>query len=215
MRLDLAERLRCPAAHPPTPLVIIASEVVERDLVRGSAGCPVCHAEVRVAEGDVWFDAPSGAAPRPAPRADDPAALERLTALLGLAEPGGTVLLTGRFATLALPLAAASDVGVVTLGDSEGSPTPGEGHRGGFAVASVRGALRSVPFSDGTFRAAALDALTPALASDAVRAVAAGGRVLGALAVPRPEGVAELARDATEWVGERAAAAPLVPLRRG
>jgi len=105
----------------------------------------------------------------------------------------------------------------VTLGDDASAPPPGEGHRRGLAVAAVRGVPGAVPFTDATFRGAALGASLPsALVADAVRCVMAGGRVVGAAALPLPDGVRELARDDAEWVGERAAPTPIVTLgRRG
>ncbi|MBL8997847.1 MAG: hypothetical protein JNL44_11075 [Gemmatimonadetes bacterium] len=225
MRLDLSERLRCPSAHQPTPLVIVADEVLERDLVRGTAGCPVCRAEVRIARGDLWFEdaaAPAGtrveggagAGTGVAP-SHDIAGLERLMALLGLSEPGGAILLTGGYARFALPLAATLDFSVVTFADRGEGPAPGDGHERGFALAAVRGAPSAVPFSDGTFRAAALDAgLGPALVQDALRCTVPGGRVVAPVALPRPDGVQELARDGREWVGETVPAAPMVTLGR-
>lgn len=230
MRLDLSERLRCTAAHQPTPLVIVAAEVVERDLVRGTAGCPVCRAEVRIARGDLWFGdaseseaaaaasagiAPGASATAPVPH--DVAGLERLMAFLGLSEPGGAVLLTGDYARLALQLAATLDFSVVTFADRGAGPAPGAGHERGFALAAVRGSPGAVPFGDGTFRAAALGAgLGPALVRDALRCIVPGGRVMAPVGLPRPDGVQELARDEREWVGETVPAAPMVTLgRRG
>lgn len=198
MRLEIAERMRCPRPHAPTPLIIVALEKADRELVRGVGGCPACHLEMRVEGGDALFP---GAAPDPAwrpadaSRADDAAALVRLVALLGVAEPGGAVLLTGRYSALAGALAAQCDVAVVVL--NADSPS-------GAGVSRAYVAEPSVPFSDGTFRAAAVDRTVPApTALDVVRAVAAGGRVLGAAAVPLPPGLRELARDGAEWVAER------------
>lgn len=227
MRIDLAERLRCPSPHQPTPLVIVAAEVVERDLVRGTAGCPVCHAEVRIARGDLWFgDAAEAAtasadiapgAPTTIAEPHDVAGLERLMALLGLSEAGGAVLLTGDYARLALQLAATLDFSVVIVVDRGEGPGPGAGLERGFALAAVRGSPGAVPFSDGTFRAAALGAgLGPALVRDALRCIVPGGRVMGPAGLPRPDEVQELARDEREWVGETVPAAPMVTLgRRG
>lgn len=216
MRLEIAERLRCPHPHAPTPLIVVADRVIERDLIQGRAGCPVCRSEARVEEGDVWFDAPvaaTGAASVPSTPADH-VALERLVALLGLAEPEGTVLLTGAYARFALLVATSAEVGVVTLAD-HGSPASA-GYRRGLAVSAVHGVASRLPFADATFRAAAVDTtLASSLVTDVVRAVRVGGRVVAAAALDRPAGVRELARDATEWVGERESAAPLVPLGRG
>lgn len=224
MRLELAERLRCPAPHhAPTPLIVVAREVASRELRVGMVGCPVCSLEARIAGGDLWFgtSAPSSA-PAPAsaagtdvagdgaPGANPVAAdVERLVALMGLAEPGGAVLLTPAYAALALVLASAAGVTVVLHDPAEQSRVPG--------IAAVRGLPDAVPFTDGTFRAAVLDAAAGACAADAVRCVVPQGRVIGAAGLAVPPGVTVLARDAREWVGERGALpGPMVPLgRRG
>lgn len=195
MQLELAERLRCPRPHAPTPLVVVAGERHDRDLRSGVAGCPTCALEARIVAGDVWF--PSATAPSVG--AGDPAeahARDRLLALLDLAEPGGAVLLTGRYATVARALAEAVETHVVALNAAAAGPY----------TSAVHLAEPAVPFSDGTFRAAALDAELPLpLILDAVRTVAVGGRVLGRLPLDRPATVDELARDAREWVAARVA----------
>lgn len=204
--------MRCPRAHAPTPLVVVARRTAERELLAGFAGCPLCRLEARIEEGDVHFpDAPVSASGNPVGTDGtdaEGARLERLVALLGLAEPGGAVLLTGHYAALAPGLAAALDVVVVTLDAAPPVRAPG--------VATVWYGQDAVPFSDATFRAAALDAALPLpRVLDAIRTVAVGGRVLGALPLERPAVVRELARDATEWVGEREPGpTTVVPLRR-
>lgn len=212
MRLDLAERLRCPRAHVATPLVVVTTAVAERDLRRGFVGCPVCQLEARIADGVVTF-----AEAEDLPLADDGwgPTLDRLVALLGLAEPGGSVLLTGRYAACAADLARATDVAVVVMGAAAGIGA--DEH-----VGVVRGLRAAVPFSDATFRAVALDLPTDtavsadvaAFAADAVRSVAVGGRVLARSATAVPDGIKELARDETEWVGERQLVSAPVELRR-
>lgn len=210
MRLDIAERLRCPVAHVATPLVIVATRTVERDLMEGVAGCMICHREAVVRAGDVIFPGASeigaSAARVKTPTtadslrttarpATDGEGLDRLMALLGLAEPGGAVLLTGRYGLLAAALSEAVEVHVVVW---NAEPTRGAG------VSVVRLAEPVVPFSDNTFRAAALDADTPLpVLLDAVRVLQIGGRLVGAMPLERPHGVRELARDTAEWVGER------------
>lgn len=215
MRLELAERLRCPRPHAPTPLVVVASQVVERDLRRGEAGCPVCRYEARIVDGDLVdggprtpADARPRAAASPTASPTEARELERLVALLGLAEPGGAVLLTGGYAALANDLASRCDVAVIT--DSPRASRPLED-----PVAAVLGFTEAMPFTDGTFRAAALAAGTPpALATDQVRCVATGGRVVAPASVDRPAGLRELARDAQEWVAETEARPRVVELKR-
>lgn len=193
MQLDIAERLRCPRPHAATPLILVAHRTDDRDLVAATAGCMTCHLEVSVRDGDVFFPGASSAQRTDAAASTD--ALDRLVALLGLAEPGGAVLLTGRYAALAAAVASAVDVHVVARNVE---PARGAG------VSVVHLAEPVVPFSDNTFRAAALDADTPLpVLLDAVRALQVGGRLLATLPLERPHGIRELARDATEWVGER------------
>ncbi len=107
------------------------------------------------------------------------------------------MLLTGRYAALAAAVSEMVDVHVVVL---NAEPVRGAG------VSVVHLPEPVVPFSDNTFRAAALDHDTsmPVLL-DTVRALQVGGRLLAVLPLERPFGIRELARDATEWVGEREA----------
>lgn len=191
MRLDLAERLRCPNSHAPTQLIVVAQESDGRELIKGFAGCPVCHLEARIIAGAVrfpGFEEPSARVSTPHPAAH---AVERLRAQLGLAEEGGSVLLMGRYAAFGMALAGAMEIGVVTMMAPR---------------ATVRLFEPVVPFTDHTFRAVAMDmAVDPAMAADAVRTVVPGGRVLGANPLPMPAMVKETARDQVEWVGEREA----------
>jgi hypothetical protein len=206
MRLELAERLRCPNAHLPTPLVVVSREKRDRDLREGVAGCPVCRLEARITGGHLRFE---GDAPAPAFTATGAAPeLERVVALLGLAEPGGALLLTGRYAALAEPLAALIEATVVVM--HADAPSASD------QVAAVLGALTRVPFTDATFRGAALDDGTPqALVEDAARTVVSQGRVLGAGNLPLPGGLKELARDDREWIAARVLVGPIVELKRG
>lgn len=198
--------------------MVVARQVDDRELVSGFAGCPVCHLEARIADGVVRFPAgePERSAEARTPTApvfaeDD---FTRLAALLGLDEPGGTVLLTGSYARFAARLAAELELAVVIVGPPT-LDTP----------ASMPGASLveleepAIPFSDHTFRAAALDATgtqqhVRALMADAIRTVTIGGRVLGMEALPLPDDVKELARDEREWVGQRERAAMRVTLGR-
>lgn len=206
MRLELAERLRCPNPHAPTPLVVVSRRKRDRELLEGFAGCPVCQLEVPIVEGHVRFsgNAPSSTAPEAGTATD----LDRLVALLGLGEPEGTVLLTGRYGLVAEALAEATGVSVVLMHAARVSPAS-------ELVSAVLGAPPRVPFTDMTFRGAALDKATPiALAADAVRAVAMGGRVVGAASLAVAAGLRELARDDHEWVAAREGSGAIVELSR-
>lgn len=202
LRLDLAERLRCPAPHEATPLIVVARRVEERELLEGFAGCAVCHLEARVTGGVARFEAPHAitisSGDDDGGSRDDAAQpvaadIERTGALLNLAEPGGAVLLTGRYAAMASALRLA--FGVATV------------------VVHSRG---EVPFTDQTFRAAALDHQrgTPQAGGDAVRTVAVGGRILLPVTCDLPPAVRQLAVDDKERLGEREAPSQVVPLSR-
>lgn len=213
MRLELAEKLICPAMHEATPLIVVSHETIERDLRRADLGCMVCRRQGELREGSVRLvAADAGRTPEAAavvhasPRVDDDSVL-RLAALLGLNEPGVSVLLGAQFAPFAPVLAERHDAIVAVHGAAGASPA-GVGY---VVVSEGR-----VPFASGSFAAAALDASMPAATiADALRCVRVGGRVVGELALPLPAGVRALARDAEGWVGELVvAASPIIPLRR-
>jgi SAM-dependent methyltransferase len=207
MRLELAERLVCPAPHAATPLIVVADETVDRDLIRGTAGCMTCHREARVAGGSVDFGGSVEMASSTAPVLEpSEALLSRLTALLALGDAGIPLLLGDTYQRVAPALAERFDAAVAVL-DALG-PSP-------HGVGYVRGAGSRVPFADGCFHAAALDShLSEDALADAVRCVRVGGRVLGDVHMPPPPRVRELARDAEHWVGEVIAPPTVVPLRR-
>lgn len=211
MRLELAERLVCPAPHARTPLIVVAEETRARDLVRGTAGCMLCHREGTFLEGSLHFD-DAATRPRlavhdsPAPGAAVDAELLRLVALLGLGEAGLPVLLAASFAAFAAALAAQHDALVAVVGVAAPSPS---------GVGYVSGCGDALPFADASFHAAALDgAMSATLMADAVRCLRTGGRVLAGISLAVPPGVRELARDDRHWVGEVVPPAIVVPLRR-
>lgn len=199
MRLEIAERMRCPRPHEATSLVVVARRIDDRELIDGVAGCPACAAEFEVRGGDVYFGEPS-----PTQRAvirhdarDDRERLDRLMALLMLAEPGGALLLSGGYARFGAPLVQEIDVAVLAL-------RPTEALDAEPALSTIHLSEDLLPFSDETFRAAAIDdSVAPALAAAIVQGVAVGGRVVGANSLPLPPNLRELARDASEWVAER------------
>jgi hypothetical protein len=189
MRLELAERLRCPGAHAPTPLIVVAQETHDRVLHRAIVGCAVCGLEARIASGVLTL--PSGFAVRRADDGVDPTAdvadvadVERLAALLHLDAPGGAILLAGGYARFGAPLASGYGVQAIAL----------------VPPAVTRGAAPAIPFTDATFRAAAVEGLPDASLADLARVIAPGGRIVAPTTVELPVGVSLLARDAREWV---------------
>lgn len=189
MRLELAERLRCPGAHAPTPLIVVAQETHDRVLHRAIVGCAVCGFEARIASGVLTL--PSGFAVRRADDGVDPTAdvadvadVERLAALLHLDAPGGAILLAGGYARFGAPLASGYGVQAIAL----------------VPPAVTRGAAPAIPFTDATFRAAAVEGLPDASLAELARVIAPGGRIVAPTTVELPVGVSLLARDAREWV---------------
>lgn len=212
MRLELAERLRCPGAHASTPLIVVAQETRDRVLRRAIVGCAVCGLEARITAGALTFPdglVVAGAAGAPAadlgraaaaddvragaavPADVDAAALERLVALLHLDAPGGAVLLAGGYARFAEALEASHDVHAVVLAAAHDTRD------------ERRDGTRSIPFTDATFRAAAVAAMSPALLGDLPRVVTPGGRIVAVVGIEPPAGARILARDDREWVAER------------
>ena len=74
MHVELTEILRCPNAHAESPLVASATRQVERRILQGTLGCPVCGREYPIQDGVVEFRtsvAPEGGA-RSGPRLISP-----------------------------------------------------------------------------------------------------------------------------------------------
>jgi hypothetical protein len=105
VHLLLTDRLTCPRCGPRFGLILLARQVVDRRVLEGTLGCPNCRDgfDVRGGFGDLRAPPrgplPEGRAGDPAPSA--PADVERLAALLGVAEGPGTLALVGEPARLA------------------------------------------------------------------------------------------------------------------
>ena len=199
MDLALVERLICPRAHEPAPLVVRADDVVEGRLLRGAVGCPVCRDEWPVVDGRVQFG------PVPAGDATDISDVATIAALLALTEPGTLVLVDGAPSALTAALVDEFGAMVVALDaprDSRASAVMNGAERVPLAVGAARGVLLLRSSRDASFVASAARALAP------------GGRMIGAPGVLMPGDVRELARDERLWVGERERVTAPVPLRR-
>jgi hypothetical protein len=105
VHLLLTDRLTCPRCGPGFGLILLARQVVDRRVLEGTLGCPNCRDgfDVRGGFGDLRAPPrgalPEGRAGDPEPSA--PADVERLAALLGVAEGPGTLALVGEPARLA------------------------------------------------------------------------------------------------------------------
>jgi hypothetical protein len=208
MFIELVDALRCTREHPDTWLV---ASIVERDdrIIRtGALGCPICSREYPIRGGVAWFGVEAAvlddAPPTLGADAGDDAML--LGAMLEASE-GATIAVTGRWARAAielvgmLPMRAYVINPDVTVADSE---------RTGV-IRSAEG----IPLAPNALRGVALDDAnaTPENVASAIRALAAGGRLVAPAAFPVPQELVELARDERWWVAEKPR--PLVGLRRG
>jgi uncharacterized protein YbaR (Trm112 family) len=220
VHIDLIETLRCPRPHEESWLVATFDRMVGRRIADGTLGCPICHASYPIVGGIARLedDGPparaaagtSGARPRPADGGDAPL---RLAALLALAEGGGLAVLSGTWAREAAGVAElVPDVHLLLL-DPVGWDRPLEESAETISVVVAGGRL---PIAAAAARGVALDArhADAAMLGTASRALRDGGRLVAPAASRLPEGISELVRDASVWVGERRAAPRLVPLGR-
>ncbi len=177
MHLLLTDHLSCPRCGPAFGLILLADRMEEHRVRDGTLGCPNCRDgfPVRDGFGDLRApprgELPSGRAG--APGRADPAAAERLWALLGVAEGPGTLLLVGSAARLAAAVAERiPGVEVVAL-DADMARWP-EAPR-----VSRMAARPGIPFFSRTLRGVAVDGtLGVRWLEEAARAVAPLSRVV-------------------------------------
>jgi len=209
MFIELVDDLRCPRPHEEIWLVAAADRTEGRDILEGTLGCPVCHAEYPIHRGIVWFTSPDPPPAVDATAADRDAELAmRLAAFLDLGEARGLAVLSGSWGTAAALLRGVVPAHMVVL-----NPTTAVPSGDGVSVLVCHGAL---PLAESSSLGIALDAAhaTPTYSGAAVRALGPRGRLVAPAGTPVPEGVTEVARDGALWVAERAAAPPqLVVLR--
>lgn len=200
MFVELIEHLRCPNEHEQSPLVATATRSENRHIIDGVLGCPVCHAEFPIREAVAEFGQRPTVAAFEIP--SDETAM-RVAAFLELTDAQGFALLCSRWAIHLDPLQKVTDTPIVAVNPSIAMPVR-------RAAGAIRGDV--IPFAEGSARAFALDnGASKAIISSGVRAVRAGGRVLGPATLPVPEGVTEIVRDETIWVGEKTAASGGTP----
>ena len=209
MFVELIESMRCPRDHEDTALVASSRRTENRHIIEGVLGCPACNAEFPIRDRVATF----GPIP-PITGFEIPSEeiAMRLAAFLELTDARGFALLGGRWGVHAALVAQLAETPLVLLNHSIAAPV----HQ--ITGGAIRG--RVVPFAAGSARAFAIDETTPTdVIVAGVRAVRAGGRVLGPAKIPVPTGVTEIVRDERVWVGEKNAApdaAPrLVDLKRG
>jgi uncharacterized protein YbaR (Trm112 family) len=219
MFIELVDSLRCLEPHEETWLVASVGRMDGRHILNGTLGCPICRREYPIRDGVARFasEQTAGAA-RVTPAAlttvdaadegTDDERLTRAAALLGLTDGGGIVALGGPWTAIADALPALGVAHVVVLNAPTGPESPQE--------VSALVVDDRLPFAPAALRGVALGGAmaTASLLSSAASALRGRGRLLAPADAPVPSGITELARDAADWVGERAVvASPPVMLR--
>lgn len=221
MFVELLEKLRCPNPHEPTALIATVSRTVDRHIVEGLLGCPVCRAEFPIHEGALEIgdagDAPpagegarrSSTVPPDAASAEEAVSNTstiRTGALLGLDERAGVYVVSQTCAAM-IPDLTALAPHALFIALSSGPRVPGAA-----AVIRLRGDV--LPLAASCARGVVIDHATPAMLQSAAEALVPGGRLVAPAWATVPDGITVLARDDEQWVGERVAAPALSALRR-
>lgn len=222
MFLELAEVLDCPDCEESVGLVTFVDRAESRRVVEGRLGCPLCEIEVPIRRGTMRFDL-SDAARRATPRAGTahpagetaPEAALRLAALLGVSERAGMVVLLG-------PRLAAHAAAIARLGDRLEVLVwlPDAADRSPSVAAVVEDLVAGVdpllgaaphrwPIRSGALHGIAVAAPMTLPLSEITRCARPGARLV--VETPTPADLdslaasefAEVASDATVWVGER------------
>src|SRR5690606_9202648 len=129
--------LRCPQDHEDSWLVLAATKTVDRHVLEGTLGCPVCGAEYPVSAGlaDLRLDERSGAPDVDAATSSTPGTQRAyvgnapemalmLAAYAGLAEPGGTVGVGGELAATAGDIERLTSIRALAINPA-GAESPG------------------------------------------------------------------------------------------
>ena len=170
----------------------------------GQLGCPVCHARYPIHRGGVDFTDGAHVVRHASPGA--PVDSIRLAAQLSLTEPGGILLLSGRYAVVADQLVQLAGV-MCMLVDAPLSLSPDAVN---FDVADP------LPFAAGVLKGAAVDEprATEAILASIARCVRSHGRIVGPSRSTPPRGCRLIARDDREWVVEVEGSTSPLTLRR-
>jgi hypothetical protein len=159
--------------------------------MEGMLGCPICHSEFPIRDGEALFSGDDAAASA-APSAET---AMRLAAFLELTDARGFAVLCGSWGAHAEEVRAISDTPLLLVNPPSGMDVTATG------IVRVRGRL---PVAASSARAAALDGdADSALLTSTVAAVRSGGRVVGPVTLPLPQRVRELTRDAQTWIAEK------------
>ena len=190
MHLLLTDRLTCPRCGPSFGLILLASGLDDRVVLKGRLGCPNCRDSFTIEGGFADLRAPprgehpEGLAGEPSSGVTEEA--ERIVALLGIVSGPGTVALVGEPARHVSALSTSSEDILVVGVDADLRDWP-EAPRISRLVATP-----GLPFFGSTLRAIAVDGrLGSVWLAEAARAAVPGGRIVVTRA---PEGTDEALR---------------------
>jgi len=189
MHIVLTDLLTCPRCGPEFGLVVLADQVVDRDVQSGSLGCANCRALYTVQDGvaDLRNTGGDGLAGVAASPHDEERAF-RTAALLGVTEANHALAVLEPVGTLAPAISAILPrVHVISI---TAGPTPAPATGEWFSQISSGPRL---PLRTGGLRAvAAIDVDVSGMASELARVLLPGGRVV---IHPAPGGFAERMRE--------------------
>ncbi len=104
MFIELAECLRCPRDESEAYCVVVPDEMIGRLIVTGAIGCPASQSEYPIENGIADFRSADSALQLPVPAEDVSTDAQTVHALLGVATPGGYIVLIGSAGRLAVDL---------------------------------------------------------------------------------------------------------------
>lgn len=201
MFIELLDLLRCINAHEDTWLVASFKTVSNRFVLDGTLGCPACSAKYPITTGVADFTAGADLSRRKTGRWATTLEREELAtragAFLDATEPGATVVLGGSWASAAQELSLMTEGRVLALNPESGVE---ESETVGLLLVGSE-----IPVAPGSVLGVALDASFPAgIVASAVKAVRAGGRIVGPAEIPPPSELVVLARNEDYWVARKA-----------
>ena len=201
MFIELLDLLRCINAHEDTWLVASFKTVSNRFVLDGTLGCPACSAKYPITTGVADFTAGADLSRRKTGRWATTLEREELAtragAFLDATEAGATVVLGGSWASAAQELSLMTEGRVLALNPESGVE---ESETVGLLLVGSE-----IPVAPGSVLGVALDASFPAgIVASAVKAVRAGGRIVGPAQIPPPSELVVLARNEDYWVARKA-----------